>query len=86
LWARSRHPNYFGDALKWWGLAVFTFTGITWWAFIGPLAMTLVFVNLSNEVIERGLLKRRPGYAQYIARTNAFFPSLRAADADDATR
>ena len=86
LWARSRHPNYFGDALQWWGLAVFTFTGITWWAFIGPLAMTLVFVSLSNEVIERGLVKRRPGYAQYMARTNAFFPRLRAADADDATR
>ncbi len=41
--------------------------------------MTLVFLELSNEVIERGLLKRRPGYAHYIARTNAFFPRLRRA-------
>ncbi len=48
--------------------------------------MTLVFLNISNEVIERGLLKRRPGYADYIARTNAFFPRRRAVVADDTTR
>jgi steroid 5-alpha reductase family enzyme len=86
LWRHSRHPNYFGDALQWWGLAVFTFSGVTWWSFVGPLAMTLVFLNLSNEVIERGLIKRRPGYTQYVARTNAFFPRLRISDADDTTR
>jgi steroid 5-alpha reductase family enzyme len=83
LWASSRHPNYFGDALQWWGLGLFTFTAATWWSLIGPLAMTLVFLGLSNNVIERGLLKRRPGYAQYVARTNAFFPRLRSAVADD---
>jgi steroid 5-alpha reductase family enzyme len=48
--------------------------------------MTLVFLNISNEVIERGLVKRRPGYEQYIARTNAFFPRLRRAGADETTR
>ncbi len=86
LWSYSRHPNYFGDALQWWGLAVFAFSGVTWWAVIGPLAMTLVFLNISNEVIERGLVKRRPGYAEYVARTNAFFPRLRTAVPDDTTR
>ncbi|HEY6599127.1 MAG TPA: DUF1295 domain-containing protein, partial [Pseudomonadales bacterium] len=83
LWAASRHPNYFGDALQWWGLGLFAFTVETWWSFIGPLAMTLVFLGLSNQVIERGLLKRRPDYAHYIARTNAFFPRLRRAGAED---
>lgn len=85
LWAYSRHPNYFGDALQWWGLGLFTFADGTWWTFVGPLAMTLVFVNVSNEVIERGLAKRRPEYAEYVARTNAFFPRLRRT-ADDTTR
>jgi steroid 5-alpha reductase family enzyme len=83
LWASSRHPNYFGDALQWWGLGLFTFSAQTWWSLLGPLAMTLVFIGLSNNVIERGLLKRRPGYAQYVARTNAFFPRLRNAAAED---
>jgi steroid 5-alpha reductase family enzyme len=86
LWSYTRHPNYFGDALQWWGLGILTFSGVTWWSVIGPLAMTLVFLNISNEVIERGLLKRRPGYADYIARTNAFFPRRRAVVADDTTR
>jgi steroid 5-alpha reductase family enzyme len=81
LWRFSRHPNYFGDALQWWGLGVFTFSGTTWWSLVGPLAMTLVFLNLSNAVIERGLLKRRPEYAQYVARTSAFFPKLPATPA-----
>ncbi len=76
LWRYSRHPNYFGDALQWWGLGLFAFSSATWWSFVGPLAMTLVFLNLSNNVIERGLLKRRPDYAQYIAATNAFFPGF----------
>ena len=68
------------------GWRYFTFSGVTWWSVIGPLAMTLVFLNISNEVIERGLVKRRPGYAEYIARTNAFFPRLHVASADDTTR
>ena len=86
LWSRCRHPNYFGDALQWLGLGLFTFTVTTWWSLVGPLAMMLVFLRLSNEVIERGLLKRRPGYAEYIARTNAFFPRLSAVRADGSTR
>jgi steroid 5-alpha reductase family enzyme len=86
LWRFSRHPNYFGDALQWWGLGILTFSGTTWWSVVGPLAMTLVFLNLSNEVIERGLLKRRPDYAQYIARTSPFFPKRPAGYADDAAR
>jgi steroid 5-alpha reductase family enzyme len=83
LWRYSRHPNYFGDALQWWGLGLLTFSGTAWWSFIGPLTMTLVFLNLSNDAIERGLLKRRPDYARYVQRTSAFFPKP-PAGADDA--
>jgi steroid 5-alpha reductase family enzyme len=73
LWRLSRHPNYFGDALQWWGLGLVAFTGATWWAVVGPLAMTLFFIYLSNDVLEKGLAKRRPGYASYVANTSAFF-------------
>jgi steroid 5-alpha reductase family enzyme len=44
------------------------------------MAMTLVFLKLSNAVIERGLLKRRPAYADYVARTPAFFPKRPTSD------
>ncbi len=74
LWRLSRHPNYFGDALQWWGLGLFALAAPTWWALVGPLLMTVFFVYVSNDVIEKGLLKRRPEYARYVAATNAFFP------------
>ncbi len=74
LWQYSRHPNYFGDALQWWGLGLLCFSGLSWWSLIGPLAMTLLFIYLSNDVLEQGLLKRRPDYARYIQATSAFLP------------
>jgi len=77
LWALSRHPNYFGDALQWWGLALVAFTSATWWVVIGPIAMTAVFLSISNAVLERGMRKRHPAYEAYIAATPAFFPLLR---------
>jgi steroid 5-alpha reductase family enzyme len=48
--------------------------------------MTLVFLSISNEVIERALFKRRPGYGDYMGCTNAFFPRRPTAVADDTTR
>jgi steroid 5-alpha reductase family enzyme len=79
LWAHSRHPNYFGDALQWWGLGLIAFSVATWWALIGPAVMTAVFLGISNDVLERGMQKRHPEYAAYIAETPKFFPRLRRA-------
>jgi len=77
VWALCRHPNYFGDALQWWGLALVAFSASTWWALIGPIAMTAVFLNISNDVLERGMRKRHPAYEAYIGATPKFFPRLR---------
>lgn len=74
LWRLSRHPNYFGDAVQWWGLGLIAVEPGTWWALVGPAVMTTVFVTLSNDVIERGMKKRRPNYAAYIENTPPFFP------------
>ena len=76
LWRYSRHPNYFGDALQWWGLALFALTPSTWWSPVGALAMTLVFAYVSTGVIERGLKKRRPDYARYADATSGLVPFL----------
>lgn len=77
LWGLSRHPNYFGDALQWWGLGLVAVTPETWWALLGPAAMTAVFLGLSNDVLERGMQKRHPEYADYVVRTPRFLPRLR---------
>jgi steroid 5-alpha reductase family enzyme len=76
LWRYTRHPNYFGDALVWWGLfaiALATPAGV--WTLPGPLLMTFLLRRVSGvPLLERSLRKRRPGYADYAARTSPFFP------------
>jgi steroid 5-alpha reductase family enzyme len=75
LWGWSRHPNYFGDALLWWGLGLLALSAGAWWALIGPLAMTLLLLKVSGvALLEKTIASRRPGYAEYAARTSAFVP------------
>lgn len=76
LWSLTRHPNYFGDALLWWGIGIVgaeTGTGVI--GFIGPVVMTVFLLRVSGvPMLERSLMKRREGYAEYAARTSAFIP------------
>ena len=76
LWSLTRHPNYFGDALLWWGIGIVgaeTGSGVI--GFIGPVAMTFFFLRLSGvPMLERSLSRRREGYAEYAARTSQFIP------------
>ena len=76
LWSLTRHPNYFGDAVMWWGMGIIAAeTGSGVIALIGPLAMTFFLRRVSGvPMLEASLAKRREGYAEYIASTSAFFP------------
>jgi steroid 5-alpha reductase family enzyme len=87
LWRYTRHPNYFGDALVWWGLfAIALATPAGPWTLPGPLLMSFLLLRVSGvPLLERGLRKRRPGYAEYAARTSAFFPWPPRPRADAAT-
>ena len=76
LWRYTRHPNYFGDALLWWGLwliAVSTPYGLM--TIFSPFLMTLLLLKVSGvSLLEKTLAKSKPGYESYIRRTNAFLP------------
>ena len=76
LWALTRHPNYFGDSLVWWGLAIVGASqGAGLWAFLGALVMTVLLVRVSGAaMLDRLLAKRKPGYAEYMERTSGFIP------------
>jgi len=76
LWRYTRHPNYFGDAVLWWGLFLIAFsTPGSWWTVIGPLTMTGLLMRVSGvPLLERRLAKTRPEYADYVRRTSAFVP------------
>jgi steroid 5-alpha reductase family enzyme len=75
LWRFSRHPNYFGDFLVWWGLGAVALSAGAWWALAGPAVMTALLLRVSGvTLLEQTIGERRPGYAEYAARTSAFFP------------
>lgn len=76
VWAWTRHPNYFGDALQWWAFGLFALSvpGAAW-TLIGPALMTFLLLRISGvHLLERGLRKRKPGYEAYAERTPTFIP------------
>ncbi|HPF27096.1 MAG TPA: DUF1295 domain-containing protein [Steroidobacteraceae bacterium] len=78
LWRYTRHPNYFGDFCIWWGFYVFALAAGAWWALPGPLLMSLLLMRVSGvTLLEKNISERRPGYEEYVRRTNAFFPGPR---------
>ena len=76
LWRYTRHPNYFGDACVWWGIAlVAAETGTGAWGIIGAVVMTVLLRRVSGvTLLEKSLVKRRAGYDEYVARTSPFIP------------
>jgi len=78
LWRYTRHPNYFGDALLWWGFGALALATGAWWALASPAVMTFLLVRVSGvALLEKDIGERRPGYRAYVARTSAFVPWLR---------
>ena len=78
LWRYSRHPNYFGEFCVWWGVYLLALSIQGWWAIASPLLMTVLLLKVSGvALLEKDVVERRPGYRDYIARTNAFFPGRR---------
>lgn len=75
LWRYSRHPNYFGDFCMWWGLYLIAAAGGASLTILSPLLMSFLLLKVSGvSLLERTIADRRPEYAAYQARTNAFFP------------
>jgi steroid 5-alpha reductase family enzyme len=76
LWSLSRHPNYLGEILFWWGLYIFGLAADPsyWWTVIGPLSITVLFLTISIPMIEKRMLALKPEYAAYQAKTPVLIP------------
>src|SRR5678815_5674374 len=81
LWRYSRHPNYFGELLCWWGIFVFTLPGLGWWALAGlagPLTITVLLLFVTGIPTLEASAQRKwgqdPEYAAYRRRTNRLVP------------
>jgi len=77
LWRWCRHPNYLGEILFWvslWLFALEADPSAWWWTAIGPLAMIAMFLGASIPMMDTRSAERRPGFADYAARTPAIVP------------
>jgi steroid 5-alpha reductase family enzyme len=81
LWKYSRHPNYFGEAVLWWGLflvALPSLSGALALAAVGPLAITLLLLFVSGvPLLEKSADAKYggdPAYQAYKRRTSLFIP------------
>ena len=77
LWRYTRHPNYFGEFCVWWGFFLIALAAGGWWTIVSPVLMSVLLLKVSGvTLLEKDIGERRPGYREYIARTNAFFPGM----------
>lgn len=76
LWKYSRHPNYFGETLIWWGLFVIVLsTPWGFWTIVSPLLITYTLLKLTGvTLMEETQFGDNPEYQRYIQKTNAFIP------------
>ena len=75
LWAWSRHPNYFGEVVLWWGIYLLTFSFPSSLLFVfGPLCITFLILKVSGVPMLEKLMIDNPKYKDYIASTPEFWP------------
>jgi steroid 5-alpha reductase family enzyme len=81
LWRYSRHPNYFGELLVWWGIFVFVARDLSplgWLSVVGPIAITFLLLRVTGiPTLEASAAKKwgaNPGYRAYVARTSRLIP------------
>ena len=71
LWKYSRHPNYFGEILVWWGLfavVIPSLTGFLWLTVLGPLSITLLLLFVSGiPLLEKSADRKYGDKAEYIS-------------------
>jgi steroid 5-alpha reductase family enzyme len=76
LWRFSRHPNYFGESLMWWGIFVIVLS-TPWgvWTAISPLLITYTLLKITGvTLMEEMEFSDNPEYQEYVSTTRAFIP------------
>jgi steroid 5-alpha reductase family enzyme len=74
LWRYTRHPNYFGEALLWWGFGLIGVATGGVPGLVGPAILTYLLIYVSGVALLESTLIEKAGYVQYVGRTPAFLP------------
>jgi len=79
LWRYSRHPNYFGEVLFWWGIWIIQAGTVPkmWFTVAGPILVTLLFIFISIPMMEKYIMSSRPSYAGYKKKVSILVPWFR---------
>jgi len=77
LWQYTRHPNYFGESLQWWGIFVIALgTNLGGIGIISPLTITYLLLFVSGVPLTEKAFEGRAGWSAYKKRTSMFIPRL----------
>ena len=80
LWRFTRHPNYFGEALMWWGIFVIALNQPWGWiGVIGPVVITSMLLFVSGIPMTERLMEKTPGWEEYKRTTSIFIPWFKKA-------
>ncbi len=75
LWKYSRHPNYFGEILQWWAIALLALgPAIGWLGLAGPVLLTYLIVFVSGIPPIEKRHRQNPKYTDYMMRTSMIVP------------
>ncbi len=76
LFKYSRRPNYFGETLIWWGLAITVLPlPFGYLAILSPLLITYIVTRVTGPMLEAIFLEKYPNeYKEYMRKTSYFIP------------
>ena len=78
LWKTTRHPNYFGEALMWWGIFAISIIGSNaWYIIVSPIVITVLLRFVSGVPLLERKMSKHPDWEKYAEHTSAFIPFLK---------